>query len=195
MKVCILFASPRKNGNTASLLVPFVEELEKKSIETETINLFEKEILPCTSCGVCQDIPDNFGCPQTDDMQSIFETVLTADCIVLATPIYSWYSTPPMKALLDRLVYGMNKYYGTVPGKISLWEGKKCAVIATCGYEIEKGADLFEHGMKRYCKHSRLEYVGMLAERDRGDQLTFMDLEKIDEARMFASQVARILKS
>lgn len=44
----------------------------------------------------------------------------------LATPIYSWYCTPPMKALLDRLVYGMNKYYGDEKGP-SLWNacGKK----------------------------------------------------------------------
>ncbi len=42
---------------------------------------------------------------------TIFDKV-RATLIVLATPIYSWYCTPPMKALLDRLVYGMDKYYG-----------------------------------------------------------------------------------
>lgn len=40
------------------------------------------------------------------------EKVLASDLIVLATPIYSWYCTPPMKAIMDRLVYGLCKYYG-----------------------------------------------------------------------------------
>ena len=55
-------------------------------------------------------------------MQEIFDRVLACD-LLGATPIYSWYCTPPMKAVLDRLVYGMNKYYGRRRGR-SLWEGR-----------------------------------------------------------------------
>lgn len=70
-----------------------------------------------------------------------------------------------MKALLDRLVYGMNKYYGSEKGP-SLWAGKPVALITTCGYRPEQGADLWENGIRRYCKHSQLRYTAMLAERD-----------------------------
>lgn len=41
-------------------------------------------------------------------------------------------------------------------------------------------------GMQRYCKHSRLQYIGMLAERHLGYQTTFMDAEKEEHARAFA---------
>ncbi|MGM9975292.1 MAG: NAD(P)H-dependent oxidoreductase [Clostridiaceae bacterium] len=61
-------------------------------------------------------------------MQEIFDKIFSYDVIVLATPIYSWYCTPPMKALLDWLVYGMNKYYGNTKGP-SLWEGKSCTLF------------------------------------------------------------------
>lgn len=71
------------------------------------------------------------------------DAVMRCDLIVLAMPIYSWYCTPPMKAVLDRLVYGMNKYYEKEKGP-SLWAGKKVALISTCGYRPEKGADLWE---------------------------------------------------
>lgn len=54
---------------------------------------------------------ETFGCRQQDDMQEIFDTVLNCDLLVLAAPIYSWYCTPPAKAVLDWLVYSMNKYY------------------------------------------------------------------------------------
>jgi len=108
--------------------------------------------------------------------------------MVLATPIYSWYCTPPMKAALDRLVYGMNKFYGKEKGT-SIWEGKNCVIITTCGYTPAKGADLFEEGIKRYCKHSRLNYIGMLAERDLGYDKVFIDKEKIRCAAAFAQEV------
>jgi hypothetical protein len=45
-------------------------------------------------------------------------------------------------------------------------ENKKCAIIATCGYEIESGADLFEEAIKRLSIHSNLHYIGMLGLRD-----------------------------
>ena len=65
-------------------------------------------------------------------MQEIFGLVLSCDLLILATPIYSWYCTPPMKAVLDRLVYGMNKYYGGERGP-SLWAGRAVALLMTCG--------------------------------------------------------------
>lgn len=52
-----------------------------------------------------------------------------------------------MKSVMDRLVYGMNKYYGDLEGPY-LWEGKKRALITTCGYEIEVGTGVFEEGLR-----------------------------------------------
>ena len=97
-------------------------------------------------------------------MTAIAADIKDSDVIVLATPIYSWYCTAPMKALLDRCVYGFNKYYGDEVGP-ALWAGKKVAVFTTCGYKPEHGADLFAEGVRRYCKHSRLRYAGLFAER------------------------------
>lgn len=112
MKYCILMGSPRKNGNTASLLRDFTEELSAYEAEYNQICLYGKVIQPCVACRVCQADWTKFGCQHHDDVQDIFDKILDADIILLATPIYSWYCTTPMKALLDRLVYGMNKYYG-----------------------------------------------------------------------------------
>lgn len=190
MKACILMGSPRKNGNTAALLLPFCEELSKDGYECETIWLYEKQINPCTACRACQKDWSGFGCHVLDDVHDLFDQVLTCDLLVLATPIYSWYCTPPMKSLLDRLVYGMNKYYGEEKGP-SLWDGKQVALIATCGYPIEKGTDLWESGMKRYCKHSHLHYIGMLAEHDGGYQVAFMNQEKELHAIDFAQKIKR----
>ena len=82
-----------------------------------------------------------------------------------------------MKNVLDRFVYGFNKYYGDELGP-SIWAGKKVALFVTCGYKPEKGADLFEEGIRRYCKHSKLTYLSMFAERHLGYKTVFMDEKK-----------------
>lgn len=190
MKYCILMGSPRKNGNTAALLNPFIEELTLHQIQYDLIWLYDKQIEPCVACRACQKDWTIFGCHYHDDAQEIFDKINACDVIVLATPIYSWYCTPPMKALLDRLVYGMNKYYGDEKGP-ALWAKKQVAIITTCGYKPEKGADLFEEGIKRYCAHSQLQYIGMLAERDLGYKSAFMTDDKAKHARMFAQELIK----
>lgn len=189
-RACILMGSPRKNGNTIGLVRPFMAELEAQGCDCELIWLYDKEILPCLACRSCQRDWERFGCVRQDDMHDIFDRVMGCELLVLATPIYSWYCTPPMKAALDRLVYGMNKYYGEKKGP-ALWAGKKMALVTTCGYRPEKGADLWEAGMIRYCKHSQLTYAGMLAERDLGYERVFMDEEKAQHAAEFARQLLR----
>lgn len=188
MKYCILMGSPRKNGNTFRLLKPFLEELVNREAEYDLIWLYDKQIEPCIGCRNCQKDWTSFGCIHADEVQEIFNLIHHCDVIVLATPIYSWYCTPPMKALLDRLVYGMNKYYGDEKGP-SLWAGKQLAVVTTCGYPPEKGADLFQSGIERYCKHSQLIYLGMLSERDSGSRSDFMNAGKECRAREFARKI------
>lgn len=189
MNVCILMGSPRKAGNTAALLQPFVQELEEQGSICTTRWLYDLDLRPCLACRTCQQEQGCFGCPQPDAMQQIFDLVLDSDLLVLATPVYSWYCTPPMKVVLDRLVYGMNKFYGAVKGP-ALWAGKPVALVTTCGYPPEKGADLLEEGIRRYCKHSGLLYRGMLCARHYGYAVPFMDQALADRARAFARTLA-----
>ena len=190
MDALILMGSPRKNGNTAALLDAFVPAMTDRGWRCDTAWLYDMSISPCRACRTCQRDWTVFGCPIQDDVHTLFPRVLDARLLVLATPIYSWYCTAPMKALLDRLVYGMNKYYGRTKGP-SLWAGKSVATIVTCGYPPEKGADLWQEGLKRYCRHSALEYAGMLAERHMGYDVPFMDEDKARRAAAFAEALSR----
>lgn len=187
-KVCVLLGSPRKNGNTNALTTPFIDKLEKAGNEVTQFTLYDMNIKPCLALQGVSERLSIFGCVQDDDMHKIFDSIMESDTIVVASPIYSWYCTPPVKCVMDRLVYGMNKYYGDNKGP-ALWAGKTLAIITTCGYRPEKGADLWEEGVKRYCKHSQLEYLGMLAERHMGYNTVFMDEEKEKHAVEFAEEI------
>lgn len=188
MKITVLTASPRPQGNTNQVTNVVVKELEALGHECKTYNLYEKEIHPCTACRKCQKNWETYECMFDDDVMEIYPEILESELLILSTPIYSWYCTAPMKAMLDRLVYGLNKYYGEEKGP-SLWAGTKVALISTCGYKVEKGMDLWEEGMKRYIKHSQLEYLGYLAERHKGYHLEFWDEEKEKRAQEFARKL------
>ena len=192
MKLSIFMSSPRSTGNTAMLLAPFLDECARLGAETERVELYQRVIQPCLGCMVCQDCMDGPGCVQRDDFDDLFHKMTNSDAVVLATPIYAWYCTPPMKALLDRVIYAGNKNYGREKGP-ALLKGLRVASIVTCGYRPEKGADLWEEGLRRFCRHSRAVYLGMLCRRDLGRSVPFLDQEKEQAAREFARMVCRAL--
>jgi len=188
MKFCVLMGSPRKNGNTAALLGPFLEECAAMGVETEMIWLYDKRIAPCLGCMACQDCLDGLGCVQGDDFGEVFQKTAGCDVIVLATPIYSFFCTAPMKALLDRAVYAGTKNYGREKGP-KLLAGKRVVSVVTCGYPVEKGADLWEEGLKRFCRHGNLEYMGMFCRRDRGGREPFLTEDRAQAVRVFAQAI------
>lgn len=188
IKYVILQGSPKKHGNTASITDAFAARLNTLGHEVKSFFLHDMDLKPCLGCRGCQKDWSGFNCVQHDDMQKIFDAVLACDVFILATPIYSWYCTPPMKCVLDRLVYGMDKYYGEKKGP-SLWKGKRFASIATCGYPPEKGTSAWEDGMIHYAKHSDLVYLGLYTERHLGYDTVFMDDEKKKRAEAFADEL------
>ena len=190
MKILILMGSPRLNGNTAELCKPFIKRLEERGAQVSYIPVEELDISPCRACYACQNISGEYGCVQRDDMYEIVREMIAADCIILATPIYSWYCPAKLKAVLDRH-YGLNKYYGSAEG--SLWAGKKVGIIATHGYEGDYATSPFETGVERLCKHSNLEYVGMYSVQDEDDLASFQTESAVAGAREFADRIMRLL--
>jgi len=186
MNFLILMGSPRAVSNTAELCKPFIAELETNGAQVKYITLADKDIRACKGCYACQNISGEYGCIQHDDMYPIVDDIQWADCIVLATPIYAWYCTTSMKAVLDRH-YGLNKYYGNAEG--SLWAGKSIAIIATHGYEGEYATSPFETGIQRLCTHSSLNYAGMYSVEDEDDLASFQSETAIEGAKEFARRL------
>ena len=98
--VLILMGSPRKKGNTSILCDEFARGAEEAGNQVEKINVIEQHIAGCLGCNGCQR---NGGiCVQKDDMQDIYQKILAADVVVLASPIYYYTWTAQMKAVIDR---------------------------------------------------------------------------------------------
>ena len=186
MNILILMGSPRLGGNTAELCKPLMGELERLGAGVCYLTLADKKIQPCRGCYACQNVAGEYGCVQKDDMEAVVERIRWADCLVLATPIYSWYCTAPMKAVLDRH-YGLNKFYGSAEG--SLWTGKSVAILATHGYDRAYATEPFETGVRRLCDHSGLSYLGLYSVRDEDNLASFRTAEAQEGARLFARRL------
>lgn len=186
MNILILMGSPRLHANTAELCKPMMDVFKEAGADVRYVTLADRDIRPCLGCYACQEVQDAYGCAQKDDMHAIAADMIWADLIVLATPIYAWYCTAQMKAVLDRH-YGMNKYYGSASG--SLWAGRKVAILATHGYEGAYATEPFETGVKRLCVHSNLTYAGMYSVQDEDNIASFRTQEAIAGAKAFAQKL------
>lgn len=98
-KVLGISGSPRRDGNTELLLKEFLRGASASGHETELLLLSEFKISPCTSCDSCQK---NGQCIIEDDMQSMYNKLLEADCIVFASPIYFGGVSAQLKSFIDR---------------------------------------------------------------------------------------------
>ena len=186
MKVCIINGSPRRNGNTAELLKPFRERLLLLGAEIDDIFLKDYKVRPCLGCYACQNVSGEYGCVQKDDAEAVWMRAGEADLLVLATPIYSWYCTAEMKALMDRH-YGLNKYYGSGQGQ--LIPRLSVALLTTHAYKDEYANEPFETGIRRLCKHCYWDYLGRYSARDIDGISDMQTEEAMDGARRFADEL------
>ena len=95
--------SPRIDGNTMQLLKEALDAArDEENVETELITLANKDIKPCDGCRSCRTTKE---CHIRDDMVSVFDKMVSADGIILATPVYFGSATSQIKALIDRAAY------------------------------------------------------------------------------------------
>ena len=98
--ILIISGSPRKNGNSDTLCDQFAKGASGAGHQVEKIFLGDKKLGFCTACYACQ----SGKCPQQDDAVWIAEKILTADVIVLSTPVYFYTMSAQLKTLIDRSV-------------------------------------------------------------------------------------------
>jgi multimeric flavodoxin WrbA len=108
-KVLILSSSPRKHGNSSTLCDRFMEGAAEAKHQVEKVALAEKKINYCTGCYACRA---NGKCAQKDDMAQILDSMMAADVIVMATPVYFYTMCAQMKTVIDRTVARYTKIAG-----------------------------------------------------------------------------------
>ena len=125
MKTLIFNGSPRKAGDTVSLINKLTDILDG---EYKIINAYYSNISPCIDCRYCWC---NDGCSMDDEMSEIYDYIEECDNIVMASPIYF---SQPTGRLLD-ICSRFQRYYTLrqFQGKTSEIKPKKGAIILLGG--------------------------------------------------------------
>jgi multimeric flavodoxin WrbA len=102
MKVLMLNGSPRVSGNTARALSELEKTFAAEGIETETVQIGNKEIRGCISCFSCYKTGK---CVIDDIVNELAKKFEECDGLIIASPVY--YASPngTLLACLDRLFY------------------------------------------------------------------------------------------
>ena len=131
-----IMGSPRIKGNTDLLLDEALKGAQSQGAETEKIKVSKLKISPCQEDYGC--LKDG-NCTIKDDMTGVYNKLLEADGVIIASPIFFYGITSQAKALIDRCqALWVRKYVlkQNLPGS-----GRKGAFIAV---GATKGKALFD---------------------------------------------------
>jgi multimeric flavodoxin WrbA len=125
MKVVGIVGSPRRNGNTDTLVRAILEGAQSRNAETQTFHLNEMTIRGCQGCDYCKE---HGACRLDDDMRTLHRVVEQADALVIGSPIYAAHVSAQTKLFLDRC-------YAFLDANMQsrLPEGKKFVMVYTYG--------------------------------------------------------------
>jgi multimeric flavodoxin WrbA len=112
LKVIAINGSPRKSWNTATLLQKSIEGAATQGASTELVHLYDLAFKGCISCFACKTIGSaSYGrCAVKDDLSPLLEKILTADVLLLGSPIYFGSITGEMQSFLERLQFPFLTY-------------------------------------------------------------------------------------
>ncbi len=108
-RILVLAGSPRKDGNTDRLVSAFVRGASRNH-EVEVISVHEVRVNPCAGCNTCLAREGN-RCVQQDDMDRIYDRLLWADTLIVASPVYFYGISAQLKAVIDRLHTSLRKRF------------------------------------------------------------------------------------
>jgi multimeric flavodoxin WrbA len=99
MKVLGIYGSPRREGNSDVLMKAFLQGAAASGALVEEIFLREKKISPCLEIYHC--FKDGT-CPIKDEMRGIYDQLVEADIVALASPVFFYSVSAQAKTLIDR---------------------------------------------------------------------------------------------
>ena len=99
MKTLIINGSPRKKGDTVSLINQAKSYLTGESI---TIDTYFTDIKPCNDCRYCWE---HSKCIIDDGMQTVYKQIDDADFIIIASPLYFSELSGSLLQFASRLQY------------------------------------------------------------------------------------------
>lgn len=159
-RIVVLVGSKRKGGNTDLLVQAFVDGASKSNI-VDVVSIADYNVNPCIGCNSCFS-REGHKCFQNDDMNEIYDKLMIADIVVVASPVYFYGISAELKAIVDRLHTPMRNEF-----KI-----KKIALLLVGAATLPELFDAIKLQYQLVLNFFHLEDAGMVLVRgvkDKGD--------------------------
>ena len=138
-----LQGSPRKGGNTDTLLATFLEKAAEAGANVHTLQVPWAKIEPCRGCGYCET---HGRCVIAKDPMSteIYGLMRKADVIVAASPVFFYGISAQLKGLIDRsqALWSRKYVYKLKDPKAGTRKGVLLSVGASKGRQLFEGINL-----------------------------------------------------
>ena len=142
MRIVAVGGSPRK-GNSEWMLNQLALYLREKGAQVDVLLLRKMDIKQCVGCLKCEDRKGL--CRLDDGMNNLYPTLLQADTIVMASPVYFEMISGRLKTFIDR----------TCPVWTQL-EGKTLAGLLC----TEEGLGQSGRNLQQYASVCRMRWLG-----------------------------------
>jgi multimeric flavodoxin WrbA len=191
-KIMVLSGSPRKNGNTNTVVQWFAEGAKDAGATVEVIDItkLKSKFGGCIACMGCQK-SDKYECVVDDDVKPVLARIPDADVLVFATPTYFFGPTAQMKSMLDRM-YSLIKFNAAKGGYDHNLGRLNMALIATAGGGILPGLQFIEDTFKTIAGFTAAGFSSLLVPNAPRD---FNDIKKDHDQQQRAKAFGRAIAS
>ena len=137
-QIVAIYGSPRRRGNTATLLKHAVQGAVDAGAQVNEIVLRDLKMSPCLEIYACKK---NGRCAIKDDFHQVVDQILSAKALMLASPIFFYTVSAHTKILMDRCQSLWVKKYWIDKVPFGQWEPKRKGLFISVG--ATKGKKLF----------------------------------------------------
>ncbi|MCJ7538134.1 MAG: flavodoxin family protein [Desulfobacterales bacterium] len=138
-RILAIYGSPRRRGNTATLLKHAVQGAVDAGAQVDEIILRDLKISPCLEIYACKK---EGRCAIKDDFHNVVDQILSAKGLILASPIFFYTVSAHTKILMDRCQSLWVKKYWIDKVPFGQWEPKRKGLFISVG--ATKGKKLFD---------------------------------------------------
>ena len=173
MNILVLNGSPRRNGNTKYLIDAFKAGAQSRGHTVQVEDVAHQNIRGCMGCEYCHT-QGKGTCVQKDDMQRLYQQILSADMLVFASPIYYFTLSAQLQSVIHRT------YAIGVPQNI-----KKTALILSSGSAYVYGPAIAQY-YQSIVEYWKVENAGIFTANGADNR----SKEKWDELYLFGKSLS-----
>lgn len=185
MKTLIINGSPRKNGDTMTLVNEMVKHLDG---EVRIVHTYFEKISACVDCRYCWT---NDGCSIDDDMQEYYKLLGEVDNVVIASPIYFSELTSEMLRFASRFQRYFIARYMKEDNEFKL-KKKNGALIIAAGGDSRNLEQRAIHSANIIFRHIKTQSVGVVSTLYTNDIPANEDEVALEEVRELAQKLNKL---